>query len=104
MAAPKPGDKNYKGPVHEAVRSALGAFGVKVGYGQKPGPKGIPKAPAMTLDRMARMASNKRKIMTQVNKQKGTYSTYDPLSSISVKTSKPKAPKAKARRSAKKGR
>lgn len=56
MASPKPGDKGYKGPVHEAVRSALGAIGVNFDK-KKTAPKPY-KKPTLTTKEKTQAAGN----------------------------------------------
>ena len=91
MAAPKPGSRGYKGPVHEAVRSALGGL---ISAPAKPAAPRPSVKPQTLADRSAIAAGNRRNA-TAAARNKGTYYSYDPLSSIKVPTPKPTVPKPK---------
>jgi hypothetical protein len=71
-----PGQRGYKGPVHEAVRSALGVFG-KGGGGSKPAaPSKAKPKPAKTLDDMRQAAKARMAVSRSYHARSGT--TYDP--------------------------
>lgn len=98
MAAPKLGSSGYKGPVHEAVRAGLGSLGVTVGPKAAPTATPRPSVRSQTLTDRAAIAKGNVRNATASAKNKGTYSSYDPLSSVrarTVRATKPASPKTK---------
>lgn len=84
MATPKPGQPGYKGPVHEAVRSALDFVGIEVGKAKPAGPKPNTSVRKIPLSEQAQNAKGNVRNATASARNKGTYYSYDPLSSISA--------------------
>lgn len=82
---PSPGQKGYKGPVHEAVRSALGPLAPKAA---PPAARRPSVTPQTLADRKAIAKGNMRNA-TAAARNKGAYYSYDPLSSISAPKAKP---------------
>ena len=85
-----------KGPVHEAARKFLGELGIDTGKQ----PSATPPRPfvrKISLKEQATIAKGNVRNATAAARNKGTYSSYDPLSSIKAPTAKRK-PKAKSRK------
>jgi len=106
MPTPRPGSSGYKGPVHEAVRNALGSIGVEIGK-QKRAVSPPPRVRKIPLSEQAQNAKGNVRNATAAARNKGTYYNYDPLSSIQApkqrRTRKPLNERPKYRRSGGKG-
>lgn len=90
MAVPRPGSKAYKGPVHESVRGALEMFGIKTfGKVTRTGspPPGVK---TQTLADRKVIAKGNMRNATAGSRNRGSYYSYDPLSSVSAPAGKAK--------------
>lgn len=86
MAGPKPGDKQYKGPVHEAVRSFLG------GYGYEP-----PKNPTPAKSRSGEVSANRAAYNRDVTRSRSKLSMGAAIGATIGKYGKRPSSKPKAR-------
>lgn len=103
-----PGGKNYRGPVHEAVRSALDAIGAGdiLGTGGKSAPRGSkpPGVKTQTLADRKLIAKGNMRNATASSRNKGAYDTYDPLSSVASNTAIKRKTTKKRKPAARKGK
>lgn len=93
MATPKPGDKNYKGPVHEVVRGAIKPIVDLFNPPGKAAPRTRRQPRKIGWDEMLLNNAGNARNTRAANRNKGIAgksAEYDPLSSASGLTSKPK--------------